>query len=168
LLPSKELKVSYSIDFNHPLIRNQDYELHFSGKDFVEEISRARTFGFLKDIQTMWENGLAMGGSLDNAIVIDEYRVLNEDGLRYHDEFVRHKILDFLGDLAILGCPVIGHFVVQKSGHLLNHQMLQKLMASPKHWVDFAFTNPNEYIQSSLKIPTFGFLDPAPVGLPSA
>ena len=168
LLPSNELKISCSIDFNHPLIRNQKYELHFSGKDFVEEISRARTFGFLKDIQTMWENGLAMGGSLDNAIVIDEYRVLNEDGLRYHDEFVRHKILDFLGDLAILGCPVIGHFVVQKSGHLLNHQMLHKLMTSPKHWADFVLTNPNEYLQSSLKIPTFGFLDPVPIGLPSA
>jgi UDP-3-O-[3-hydroxymyristoyl] N-acetylglucosamine deacetylase len=168
LFPSNELKVSYSIDFDHPLIRNQNYELHFSGKDFVEEISRARTFGFLKDIQTMWENGLAMGGSLDNAIVIDEYRVLNEDGLRYHDEFVRHKILDFLGDIAILGCPVIGHFVVQKSGHLLNHQMLHKLMGSPKHWANLVFTNPNEYVQSSLKIPTFGFLDPAPMRLPSA
>jgi UDP-3-O-[3-hydroxymyristoyl] N-acetylglucosamine deacetylase len=165
LLPSKELKVSYSIDFNHPLIRNQNYELHFSGKDFVEEISRARTFGFLKDIQTMWENGLAMGGSLDNAIVIDEYRVLNEDGLRYHDEFVRHKILDFLGDLAILGCPVIGHFVVQKSGHSQSSNA-SEVNGKPKHWVNCAFTNPNGHIQSSLKIPTLAF-DPASVGLPS-
>jgi UDP-3-O-[3-hydroxymyristoyl] N-acetylglucosamine deacetylase len=160
VFPSNELRITYSIGFNHPLIRTQKYQLQFSGKDFVEEISRARTFGFLRDIQTLRENGLAMGGSLDNAIVIDDFRVLNEDGLRYKDEFVRHKILDFIGDLAVLGCPVIGHFVIQKSGHLLNHQVLQKLMASREHWVDLAYKDPSKYIESSVRIPTFGSLEP--------
>jgi UDP-3-O-[3-hydroxymyristoyl] N-acetylglucosamine deacetylase len=159
--PSDELKITYSIGFNHPLIRTQKYQLHFSGKDFVEEISRARTFGFLRDIQTLRENGLAMGGSLDNAIVIDDFRVLNEDGLRYKDEFVRHKILDFIGDLAVLGCPVIGHFVIQKSGHLMNHQALQKLMANREHWIDLAYKDPSKYVENSVRIPAFGSLEPA-------
>ena len=128
IFPSKELKISYMIDFRHPLLRNQKYSMRFSGKDFVDDISRARTFGFMKDIQMLQENGLALGGSLDNAIVIDDFRVINEDGLRYKDEFVRHKILDFIGDLAILGRAVIGHFVVERSGHFLNQYMLRKLM----------------------------------------
>lgn len=162
LYPSKEIKISYTIDFSHPLLRNQSYDLHFSGRDFVNEISRARTFGFLKDIQTLRENGLAMGGSLDNAIVIDEFRIINEDGLRYKDEFVRHKILDFIGDLAILGCPVIGHFVVRKSGHSLNQSMLKKLMAEKHCWELVTFNNPQECSQNSVKIPVFGALDPVP------
>lgn len=161
LHPSKELKVSYTIDFNHPLLRDQRYELRFSGKDFVKEISRARTFGFLRDIETLRENGLAMGGSLDNAIVIDDFRILNEDGLRYRDEFVRHKILDFLGDLAILGSPVIGHFVVDKSGHALNQTMLRKLAHSSNHWEDLVVSNPREYFDKGVSIPVFGYMDPA-------
>ncbi|MCD6296079.1 MAG: UDP-3-O-acyl-N-acetylglucosamine deacetylase, partial [Deltaproteobacteria bacterium] len=130
IYPSKELKITYTIDFEHPLLRNQKYELRFSGRDFVREISRARTFGFLKDVQTLKENGLAKGGSLDNAVVIDDFRIINEDGLRFEDEFVRHKILDFIGDLSIVGSPVIGHFVVEKSGHFLNQLMLKNLMKS--------------------------------------
>jgi UDP-3-O-[3-hydroxymyristoyl] N-acetylglucosamine deacetylase len=167
IFPSKELMITYSIGFDHPLIRTQKYELHFSGKDFVEEISRARTFGFLRDIQTLRENGLAMGGSLDNAVVIDDFRVLNEDGLRYKDEFVRHKILDFIGDLAVLGCPVIGHFVIQKSGHLLNHRVLQKLMATRQHWVNLAYKDPAKYVERSVKIPAFGSWEPASARLAS-
>jgi UDP-3-O-[3-hydroxymyristoyl] N-acetylglucosamine deacetylase len=160
--PSKELKISYTIDFHHPLLRNQKCELCFSGRDFIQEISRARTFGFLKDIEILRENGLAMGGSLDNAIVIDDFRVLNEDGLRYKDEFVRHKILDFIGDLALIGSPIIGHFVVQKSGHSLNQNMLKKLMDNKKYWKKFAFKNPKECSENSVKIPVFGSLDPVP------
>jgi UDP-3-O-[3-hydroxymyristoyl] N-acetylglucosamine deacetylase len=162
LRPSTELKISYTIDFHHPLLRDQSYELCFSGKDFVNEISRARTFGFLKDIQTLWENGLALGGSLDNAIVIDDFRILNDDGLRYKDEFVRHKILDFIGDLAILGCPVIGHFVVEKSGHSLNQMMLKQLVDNQKLWESVAFRNPQECSLNSVKIPVFGSIDPIP------
>ena len=158
--PSKELKISFAIDFNHPLLRDQSFDLKFSGKDFVKEISRARTFGFLRDIQTLRENGLALGGSLDNAIVIDDFRILNEDGLRYKDEFVRHKILDFIGDLAILGCPVIGHFVVKKSGHALNHLLLKKLIQSEKTWEDLAITSPDQWAEERFTIPVFGFSDP--------
>lgn len=162
IYPSNELKISYTIDFHHPLLKNQEYELCFSGKDFIKEISRARTFGFLKDIKTLWENGLAKGGSLDNAIVIDDFRVINEDGLRYKDEFVRHKILDFIGDLAILGYPVIGHFVIQKSGHYLNQYMLRELIDNKKYWEMVTFKNPEECTQKSVKIPVFGSLDPSP------
>jgi UDP-3-O-[3-hydroxymyristoyl] N-acetylglucosamine deacetylase len=161
--PSKELKISYMIEFQHPLLRNQEYELCFSGDDFIREISRARTFGFLKDVQTLKENGLAKGGSLDNAVVIDDFRILNEDGLRYEDEFVRHKILDFIGDLSLSQSPVIGHFVVKKSGHFLNQKMLTKLMQSKKHWKVLTFGTPEECKRNSLTIPAFGFPELAPV-----
>jgi len=160
ILPCKELRISYTIDFQHPLMRNQGYELRFSGKDFMRDISRARTFGFLKDVQTLQENGFAKGGSLDNAVVIDDFKILNDDGLRYENEFVRHKILDFMGDLAIIGCPVIGHFVVKKSGHFLNQYMLQKLMASNKHWKKVTLANAEECRRNRVKIPAFGVLDP--------
>ncbi len=159
--PSKELKISYMIDFKHPMLRNQEYELCFSGGDFVREISRARTFGFLKDVQTLKANGLARGGSLDNAVVIDDFRILNEDGLRFKDEFVRHKILDFVGDLSLICAPVIGHFVVRKSGHFLNQLMLEKLIQSKRHWKSLSFDTAEEYSNNSLKIPAFGFAEPA-------
>lgn len=157
LYPSNELKITYKIDFNHPLIKDQAYELSFSQSSFIQEISRARTFGFLKDVETLQNNGLAQGGSLDNAIVVDEFRVLNEDGLRYKDEFVRHKILDFLGDLAIIGHIPIGHFVVERSGHTLNQQLLRKFMAQEKYWEVVRFKNKQEC--SKVKIPSFGALD---------
>ncbi|EFK08871.1 UDP-3-O-[3-hydroxymyristoyl] N-acetylglucosamine deacetylase [delta proteobacterium NaphS2] len=161
--PSKELKISYMIDFQHPMLRNQEYELAFSGGDFIREISRARTFGFLKDVQTLKENGLAKGVSLDNVVAIDDFRILNEDGLRYKDEFVRHKILDFIGDLSLAQSPVIGHFVVKKSGHFLNQKMLTKLMASRKHLKILTFVSPEECSENSLRIPAFGLPELAPV-----
>jgi len=160
--PSKELKVSFTIDFHHPLISNQQYDFCFSGRDFIDEISKARTFGFLKDIETLREAGLAKGGSLDNAIVIDDFRVLNEDGLRYKDEFVRHKILDFFGDLAVIGSPVIGHFHVERSGHSLNHAMLQKLSANKKCWKKITMEQPEGETRESFKIPAFGSLGQVP------
>jgi len=159
--PSKELKISYMIDFQHPLLRNQEFELRFSGGDFVREISKARTFGFLKDVETLKANGLARGGSLDNAVVIDDFRIINEDGLRFNDEFVRHKILDFIGDLALIQSPIIGHFVVKKSGHFLNQQMLTSLMQSKKHWKEYAFISPEECSKNSVRIPAFGLPEPA-------
>jgi len=159
---SRELKITYTIDFQHPLLRNQKYELRFSGKDFVREISRARTFGFLKDIQTLKENGFAKGGSLDNAIVVDDFRILNEDGLRYRDEFVRHKILDFIGDLSLVGAPVIGHFEVKKSGHFFNQTMLRTLMSQEKYWKVKTFNTPEECSKTSVKIPAFGAADLLP------
>jgi len=160
IYPSKDLRISYMIDFEHPLLRNQRYELAFSGRDFAREISSARTFGFLKDVETLKENGFAKGGSLDNAIVVDDFRIINEDGLRFKDEFVRHKILDFIGDLSIIGSPVIGHFVVKKSGHFLNQHMLKKLIKSKRHWKVLSFETPEECAGNSVKIPAFGVLDP--------
>ncbi len=160
IYPSKELKITYMIDFQHPLLRNQEYELTFSGRDFVREISTARTFGFMKDVETLKKNGLARGGSLDNAVVIDDFRIINEDGLRFDDEFVRHKILDFIGDISIVGSPIIGHFVVKKSGHFLNQHMLRKLMESKKHWKVMTFKTPEECTETNVTIPAFGALQP--------
>jgi UDP-3-O-[3-hydroxymyristoyl] N-acetylglucosamine deacetylase len=160
--PSKELKISFTVDFHHPLINNQKYELRFSGKDFIKEISRARTFGFLNDIQALREAGLAKGGSLDNAIVIDDFRVINEDGLRYKDEFVRHKILDFIGDLAVIGSPIIGHFTVHKSGHSLNQAMLKKLANGKRYYKRLTMEKPEEGVKGSVKIPVFGSLEHVP------
>ena len=162
IFPSKELKVTYTIDFSHPMLKNQKYELCFSGKDFINEISRARTFGFLSDVNALRDAGLAMGGSLDNAIVIDEFRILNEDGLRYKNEFVRHKILDFIGDIAVMGLPVIGHFVVRKSGHFLNQAMLKKLVRNKRCWETLTLTDPQAEAQDSFKIPVFGSLEQVP------
>jgi len=160
IYPSKELKITYMIDFQHPLLRNQEYELTFSGRDFVREISTARTFGFMKDVETLKKNGFARGGSLDNAVVIDDFRIINEDGLRFDNEFVRHKILDFIGDISIVGSPIIGHFVVKKSGHFLNQHMLRKLMESKKHWKVMTFKTPEECTKTNVTIPAFGALQP--------
>jgi len=159
--PSRELKISYTIDFQHPLLRNQEFELHFSGGDFVREISKARTFGFLKDVQALKANGLARGGSLDNAVVIDDFRIINEDGLRFKDEFVRHKVLDFIGDLSLVQSPVIGHFVVKKSGHFLNQQMLTSLMQSKRHWKECTFVSQEDCSRNRVRIPAFGLSEPA-------
>jgi len=159
--PSRELKISYTIDFQHPLLRNQEFELHFSGGDFVREISKARTFGFLKDVQALKANGLARGGSLDNAVVIDDFRIINEDGLRFKDEFVRHKVLDFIGDLSLVQAPVIGHFVVKKSGHFLNQQMLTSLMQSKRHWKECTFVSQEDCSRNRVRIPAFGLSEPA-------
>ena len=159
LYPSNELKITYKIDFDHPLIKDQAYEISFSQSSFIQDISRARTFGFLKDVQTLKNNGLARGGSLDNAIVMDEFRVLNENGLRYKNEFVRHKILDFIGDLAILGGVLIGHFVVERSGHSLNQKLLKKFMAQESYWEAVRFKNEEECGKIRIKTPSFGALD---------
>lgn len=160
--PSKELKISFSIDFPHPLIKDQRFELRFSDRNFVKEISKARTFGFLKDMKTLRDAGLAQGGSLDNAIVIDDYRVLNEDGLRYRDEFVRHKILDFIGDLSIIGAPVIGHFIIERSGHSLNQAMLKKLAANKGHWKRITLEKPEKGSKEKMRMPVFSPLEHVP------
>jgi UDP-3-O-[3-hydroxymyristoyl] N-acetylglucosamine deacetylase len=109
-------------------------EIDFSTTSFVKEVSRARTFGFMKDIEYLHERNLALGGSMDNAIVLDDYRVLNDDGLRYEDEFVKHKILDAIGDLYLLGHSLIGAFYGYKSGHALNNKLLRALIAEPAAW----------------------------------
>jgi len=134
--PFEGFKVSFKIDFEHPVFRNraQTTEVDFSSTSFVKEVSRARTFGFMKDIEALRSNDLALGGSLDNAIVMDDYRVLNEDGLRYEDEFVKHKVLDAIGDLYLLGYSLIGQFSGYKSGHALNNKLLRTLLAQENAW----------------------------------
>jgi UDP-3-O-[3-hydroxymyristoyl] N-acetylglucosamine deacetylase len=134
--PFEGFKVSFAIHFDHPLFSAGPHEatVDFSTHSFVNEVSRARTFGFMHDIETLRQAGLALGGSLDNAIVLDNFRVLNEDGLRYEDEFVRHKLLDAIGDLYLLGYPLIGAFRAHKSGHYLNTRLLHRLMADQEAW----------------------------------
>ncbi|MDQ3773427.1 MAG: UDP-3-O-acyl-N-acetylglucosamine deacetylase [Pseudomonadota bacterium] len=136
LEPFDGFKVSFSIDFDHPLFDEtiKFAEVDFSTTSFVKEVSRARTFGFLKEVEMLREKDLALGGSLQNAVVIDDYRVLNEDGLRYEDEFVRHKILDAIGDLYLLGHSLIGAFRGHKSGHALNNRLLRRLLADKSAW----------------------------------
>lgn len=134
--PFEGFKVSFAIDFNHPTFRNssQQASVDFSTTSFVKEVSRARTFGFMSDLESLRQSGLARGGGVDNAIVLDDYRVLNEDGLRYEDEFVKHKVLDAIGDLYLLGHPLIGAFSAYKSGHSLNNRLLRRLVARPDAW----------------------------------
>ncbi|MBW2084540.1 MAG: UDP-3-O-acyl-N-acetylglucosamine deacetylase [Deltaproteobacteria bacterium] len=134
LAPASKFIIDYSINFNHPLLKNQSHQMCFSRPVFEKEISRARTFGFLHEVEHLKKNGFARGGSLDNAIVIDHFRILNEGGLRFETEFVRHKILDLIGDISLLGSPVIGHFNAHKSGHTLHHALLTKFMATPGAW----------------------------------
>ena len=142
--PFDGFKVGFSIDFDHPIFtrRASSAEIDFSTTSFVKEVSRARTFGFMRDIEMLREKNLALGGSMDNAIVLDDYRVLNEDGLRYEDEFVKHKILDAIGDLYLLGHSLIGAFYGHKSGHELNNKLLRALIAEKKAWEEVVFEDP--------------------------
>lgn len=134
--PYEGFKIAFTIDFDHPLFhsRTQSAELDFSSTSYVKEVSRARTFGFMSQYEKLRENNLALGGSLDNAVVVDDFRVLNDDGLRYEDEFVKHKILDAVGDLYLLGSSLIGQFTGYKSGHALNNKLLRTLLADSKAW----------------------------------
>ena len=152
-VPFDGFKVSFGIEFDHPAFvdRPKTASIDFSSTSFVREVSRARTFGFLNDIEMLRENNLAMGGSLDNAVVVDDYRVINEDGLRYDDEFVKHKILDAIGDLYLLGHSLIGAFHGYKSGHALNNQLLLALLADQSAWEEVVFEEeqgaPISYVQ---------------------
>ncbi len=134
--PFEGFKVSFTIDFNHPTFKNstQCVSMDFSTTSFVKEVSRARTFGFMGDLEALRNVGLARGGGLDNAIVLDDYRILNDDGLRYEDEFVKHKVLDAIGDLYLLGHPLVGSFNAHKSGHKLNNRLLRLLVAQQEAW----------------------------------
>ena len=142
-LPMDGFKVTFTIDFEHPAFDDnvKTATMDFSSTTFVREVSRARTFGFMKDIEFLRENNLALGGSLDNAIVIDDNKILNEGGLRYADEFVKHKMLDAIGDLYLLGHSLIGEYQGYKSGHGLNNQLLRALMANSDAWETVTFEN---------------------------
>jgi UDP-3-O-[3-hydroxymyristoyl] N-acetylglucosamine deacetylase len=136
LEPYEGFSLEFSILFNHPAVSSTaaSARIDFSDQSYLREIARARTFGFMQEVEYMREQGLALGGSLENAIVMDEYRVLNSDGLRYADEFVRHKILDAIGDLYIAGHPLLGAFSAYKSGHALNNQLLRAVLADSTAW----------------------------------
>lgn len=139
IIPSAGFSLDFEIDFDHPAITSDfnRYKLNFSTKNFITEISRARTFGFLKDIDMLRANGLCLGGSLDSAIVLDDYTVLNPGGLRFKDEFVRHKILDAVGDLYMCGHNILGAYKAYKSGHALNNILLQKVLQTQEAWEYF-------------------------------
>ncbi|MEN7342857.1 MAG: UDP-3-O-acyl-N-acetylglucosamine deacetylase [Pseudomonadota bacterium] len=153
LKPYDGFKINFGISFNHPVInqQRQHISLDLSSSAFVRDVSRARTFGFMRDIEVLRERGLTLGGSMDNAIVLDDYRILNEDGLRYDDEFVKHKVLDAVGDLYLLGHNLIGEYSAYKSGHDLNNKLVRAVLADA----------------SSYEIKTFGQAESAPVSYPS-
>jgi UDP-3-O-[3-hydroxymyristoyl] N-acetylglucosamine deacetylase len=134
--PYHGFKIDFTINFNHPVFENSgsQVKIDFSEDSYIKEISRARTFGFMHEVEYLRSNGLARGGSLDNAIVLDEYRVINADGLRYDDEFAKHKVLDAIGDLYMLGHPILGAFYAYKSGHALNNQLLRALIQDESAW----------------------------------
>lgn len=155
LTPYDGFRLSFTIDFKHPLFTSsvQHAEFEFSPENYIKEVGRARTFGFMSEFEQLRERGLAKGASLDNAVAIDEYRVLNKDGLRYEDECVRHKILDAIGDLYVLGYPIIGAFAGYKSGHALNNVLLRELLASENafEFVEFGGSQqpPRGYLNSA-------------------
>jgi len=145
-LPHQGFKVSFAIEFDHPVFEEQKQTamVDFSTTSFVKEVSRARTFGFMRDLEYLRANNLALGGSLDNAIVVDEYRIVNEGGLRYDDEFVKHKVLDAIGDLYLLGHSLIGEFRGVKSGHALNNQLCRALLEQPDAYEIVTFEKERE------------------------
>ncbi len=134
--PYQGFKMAFTIDFSHPVFEHssQSVVIDFAEDSYIKEVSRARTFGFMREVETLRAMGLARGGSLDNAVVVDEYRILNTEGLRFEDEFVRHKVLDAIGDLYLLGHPIIGSFTAHKSGHALNNRLLRALLADSSAW----------------------------------
>lgn len=144
--PHDGFQVSFTIDFDHPAIRSASCkaELDFSTTSYLKEVARARTFGFMRDIEYLRERNLALGGSMDNAVVLDDFRVLNPNGLRYEDEFVKHKVLDAIGDLYLLGRNVLGKFTGFKSGHELNNLLLRALVADARAWEEVSFEDPAE------------------------
>ncbi|MBI4683878.1 MAG: UDP-3-O-acyl-N-acetylglucosamine deacetylase [Nitrospirae bacterium] len=133
-LPYEGRKLTYRIQFNHHLLGEQQLSIDLNEENFIKEVAPARTFGFLKDVEYLRANGLAKGGSLDNAVILGEDGVMNKSGLRFKDEFVRHKILDFIGDISLIGCPVFGHIVANKAGHSSNIKFTKKLLASTDCW----------------------------------
>ncbi|AFT66412.1 MULTISPECIES: UDP-3-O-acyl-N-acetylglucosamine deacetylase [Cycloclasticus] len=158
-VPFEGFKVGFSIEFDHPVFksRTQKAIIDFSSTSFVKEISRARTFGFMKDIEMLRQRNLALGGSMDNAIVVDDFRVLNEDGLRYEDEFVKHKILDAIGDLYLLGHSLIGEFHGHKSGHELNNKLLRELLVQEDAWEEVTFEEDDQF--------PISYIEPLPAGV---
>jgi len=160
-MPADEFKITYEIDFKHPVIGKQSLDMTFSDEIYEKDICAAQTFGFLKDLEFLQAKGLALGGSLKNAIVLDEKKIINKEGQRIENVFVKHKILDAIGDLFLLGMPIIGHFIAYKSGHCLNNLLLRELMAKKDCWEIVNSINKEEVHKLNFlkKIPSFKILD---------
>ncbi len=154
LAPYDGFRLTFSIVFSHPVFDKSktSVTVDFAEHSYVREVARARTFGFMQDVEAMRSQGLALGGSLENAIVMDEYRVLNADGLRYGDEFVKHKVLDAVGDLYLLGHPLLGAFAAHKSGHALNNKLLRALLADSTAWEMVCFEREEEAPDSVVRL----------------
>jgi UDP-3-O-[3-hydroxymyristoyl] N-acetylglucosamine deacetylase len=155
IIPSRYFRMTYDIAFDHPCIALQQRSVKVTADSFRRELAPARTFGFLRDVEQLKAAGLARGGSLENAIVVDDERILNPEGLRFPDEFVRHKILDAVGDLSLLGYPLLGHVRAYKAGHDINHQLVQKILANPHYWHLIEFSEEN--LQEALHVPLPSF-----------
>jgi UDP-3-O-[3-hydroxymyristoyl] N-acetylglucosamine deacetylase len=158
--PSSTTKVTYSIHYNHPLIQTQTYAYEHSVHAFEREIADARTFGFLQEVEALWARGLGKGGSLDNTIILSQDGVLNESGLRFANEFVRHKVLDLIGDFSLLGLPFIGHVIAERSGHAMHTRLVQQILNHPGSWV---LLNADEPViasepRSAMAVPRFASL----------
>lgn len=158
--PHDGFRLGFTVKFNHPAIPEalSRVELEFSTENYIREISRARTFGFMRDLESMREHNLGLGGSMDNAIVLDEFRVLNEDGLRYADEFVRHKALDAIGDLYLAGHAILGAYEGYKSGHALNNALVRALLADAQAW---EIVSAGAGAAEALPLPRYGAVQPA-------
>ena len=139
IIPSRFFRISFDIAFDHPAISVQHYSMKFTTENFCKEVASARTFGFLHEVEYLKANGLARGGSLENAVVIDDNGVMNPEGLRFQNEFVRHKVLDSFGDFSLLGAPLLGHIRAFKAGHDLNAKMVRKIKENPDHWTYVEF-----------------------------
>jgi len=153
-VPHNGFKVEFTIDFKHPVFdkSGKTVSIDFADEAYTKEVARARTFGFMHEVEALRNSGLALGGSLDNAIVMDEYRVLNQDGLRYDDEFVKHKVLDAIGDLYLLGHPIIGAFEAYKSGHALNNALLRELLQHQESWETVSFQHDEDVPPAFLRL----------------
>jgi UDP-3-O-[3-hydroxymyristoyl] N-acetylglucosamine deacetylase len=151
IIPSRFFRISFELDFNHPCIKRQNRSVKVSPQSFCQDIASARTFGFYEEVEYLKSQGLAKGGSLDNAVVIGKDKILNPEGLRFADEFVRHKILDTVGDFSLLGHSILGHIKSHKAGHDMNHKMVEKILASPDAWRYIEFNN--EAIQEGVALP---------------
>lgn len=158
--PSPTSRITYSIHYDHPLIKTQTYAHECTVGDFETQIAEARTFGFLHEVQALWARGLGKGGTLDNTVVLSQDGVVNESGLRFMDEFVRHKILDLIGDFSLLGMSIIGHIIAERSGHALHTRLVQEILTHPEKWV---LLNTEPAVTGTRSVPHAPQLQPAAV-----
>jgi UDP-3-O-[3-hydroxymyristoyl] N-acetylglucosamine deacetylase len=157
--PCSRPRITYSIQYDHPLIKTQTFTYDCSAISFENEIASARTFGFLHEVQALWSRGLGKGGSLENTVVLSEQGVVNQSGLRFPNEFVRHKILDLVGDVALMGFPFIGHIIAERSGHALHTKLVEQILAQPDKWI---FLNSEHQASVPESRPSIGLLRPVP------